>query len=224
MKNLLKLFVVVLVCTMTTESFAQRIGVKAGLNLSNMLMKDDDDTYSDDYKMLPGFHVGVIAEIPFNDMISFEPGLLLSTKGFKYEYNETLFGFDVKEKAKMNLYYIDIPLNFKASFEVGDANIYGAIGPYIGYGISGKIKAEATVMGETETETEDINWGSDEEKDDLKPLDLGLTVGAGLEYNSFLFGISYGYGLANISPYTDDGSKISNRVLGISVGYMIGER
>lgn len=90
-------------------------------------------------------------------------------------------------------------------------------------GLSGKSKYEVTDWDETETETEeeDIKWGSDYESD-FKRLDFGLTMGAGVEINSIQIGLTYGLGLANISPSTDNGSKINNRVLGLSVGYKFG--
>lgn len=224
MKNLLKLLIVVIGFTMTTESYAQTFGVKAGLNLSNMLVEDDDDTYSDDFKVNPGFHVGATAEFPITELFSFETGLLLSTKGFKVSEEETFMGETVKYESKLNLIYLDIPLTAKASFDLGGARIYGVFGPYIGMGLSGKSKFEITAMGETETDEEDIKWGSDEDEDEFKRLDLGLTMGAGVEISSIQIGLSYGLGLANISTYTDGGSKISNRVLGISVGYKFGRK
>lgn len=68
---------------MNNKLFAQNFGVKAGLNLSNMLVKNDYRTYSDDFKMNPGFYVGATAEFPLSDLLSFETGLLLSTKDSK---------------------------------------------------------------------------------------------------------------------------------------------
>jgi hypothetical protein len=187
-----------------------------------MLMKDDEDTYSDDFKMNPGFHIGATAEFPLAGMISFETGLLLSTKGFKIGEEETFFGETIKTEMKMNLLYLDVPLTAKAKFDLGGAKIYGVFGPYAGMGLTGKIKVEATFDGETVTEEEDIQWGSDEDESDLKRLDFGLIMGAGVEINSIQIGLTYGLGLANISPVTDGGSIINNRVLGLSVGYKFG--
>lgn len=217
MKNLMKLFVLVALFSMATETFAQKFWVKGGLNLSDMLVKDDDDTY-DEFKMKPGFHIGATAEFPVNEMFSFETGLLLSTKGTKMSEGDDDYSYE----SKINLFYLDVPLNAKASFDLGGAKLYGTFGPYIGIGLSGKIKSEGSYEGETETEEETIEWGSDEEEDDLKRFDFGLAVGAGVEIKSFQIGLTYGLGLANISPDTEDGFKINNRVLGISVGYMFG--
>ena len=142
------------------------------------MFKDDDDTYSDDFKMKPGFHVGVTAEFPFSDMVSFETGLLLSTKGYKISEEESIMGETIKIEGKANLLYIDIPLTAKATFDVGGAKLYGTFGPYLGFGLSGKSKTEVSGGGESETEEEDVKWGSGDD-DDLKRLDFGLTIGAG---------------------------------------------
>ena len=224
MKNLFKLLVLVIALTMTTEVFAQTFGIKGGLNLSNLLAQDDDDTYIDDAKMIPGFHIGATAEFPLTEMFSFETGLLLSTKGFKMSEEETFMEENYKYEEKLNLLYLDIPLSAKASFDLGGAKIYGVFGPYLGIGLSGKSKYEVTFDGETESNEEDVKWGSDEDESYLKRLDFGLTMGAGVEINSFQIGLSYGLGLANISTYTDGGYKINNRVLGISVGYKFGRK
>ena len=135
---------------------------------------------------------------------------------------ETFMRETYKYESKVNLLYLDIPLSAKASFDLGGTKIYGVFGPYLGFGLSGKSKYEEAFDGETESDEEDIKWGSDEDESDLKRLDFGLTMGAGVEINSIQIGLSYALGLANISPYTDGGSKINNRVLGLSVGYKFG--
>jgi hypothetical protein len=91
-------------------------------------------------------------------------------------------------------------------------------------GLSGGSKLETTYGGNTESDTEAVNWGSDAENDDFKRLDFGLVAGAGVEINSILIGVSYGYGLANISSYTADGTRVSNRILSVSAGYRFGAK
>lgn len=218
MKNLSKLLIVFCIVIMGTKSFCQTFGLKAGLNLSNMLTKDNEGISNENLKMNPGFHVGATVEFPLAEMFSFESGLLLSTKGVKIEYNES----GVDAMSKMNLLYLDIPLTAKAYFDISGAKIYGVFGPYLGIGLSGKTIIEATYQGRTETEKADIKWGSDKDNDELKRLDYGLMIGAGVEIKAIQIGLSYSLGLANISAYTGEGTKISNRVLGLSVGYRFG--
>jgi hypothetical protein len=222
MKNLIKLLAIVVAFTFATETYAQSFGLKAGVNMANMLMKDDDGTYSDDFKMLLGFHVGAVAELPINDMLSFEPGLLLSTKGFKISESETFFGQTVEIEGSLNMMYIDIPLNLRANFDAGGIGVYALVGPYVGMGLSGKYKYEMSAAGMSESEEEDVKWGSGDD-DDFKRLDFGLGIGAGVAFNAFEVGVGYALGLANISAYTEGGSTISHRVITVSLGYKLGK-
>ena len=106
-----KLLIIVVAFTMTTKSFAQvKYGVKAGLTLANMLEKDDDITYSEDYSMKIGFHLGGTAEIPISEKFSVQPGLLFSTKGFKMKI-EGIDGFFEDMNINVNLNYLEIPIN-----------------------------------------------------------------------------------------------------------------
>jgi hypothetical protein len=205
----------------TTQTFAQiKFGVKAGLNLSNMLAKDNDQTYSENFKMKPGFHAGATVEFPIVKRFSFETGLLFATKGTKINEKETVGNETNELKGEINLYYLDIPLTAKVTFDIGSAKIYGDFGLYLGIGLKGKSKIEITDMGGTDSFNENIKFGSG--SDQVKRVDYGLTAGVGVEIQSVQFGISYGYGLANLSNDTDNGTITKNRVLGISVGYKFG--
>ncbi len=220
MRTFTKIFLVTVLGLFCLNLSAQTIGIKAGLSMSNILAKDDDDTYSDDYKMKPGFHVGATVDIPITDMFSFQTGLLLNSKGPMFKDEED----GVKYKSKLNLTYIDIPLNVLANFELTDGvKAFGALGPYVGIGLTGKSKTTVEMEGNKKTEKESIKWGSDEEKDDYKRLDLGLTIGAGVEVSSITAGIFYDLGLANISPYSSNGYRQNNRVLRLTLGYKIGK-
>ena len=221
MKTLIRFFFALFLVTFTTVSIAQTFGVKAGLNISDMLIKDDDSNYSDQLDMNTGFHIGLTSEFAKTDFFSFETGLILSTKGYKTSYTEAFGGEKMEFTGKLSLYYLDIPLTGKATLDVGDARIFGTFGPYVGIGLSGKAKSETTINGVTEKTTRDVDWGSNEE-DDLKRMDFGLTVGAGIGFRAFEIGATYGYGLTNISTYTDNGYKANNRVFGISLGYIFG--
>lgn len=226
MKNLVKLFLIVIAIMMATDKlFAQEFGVKAGFNSSNMLVVDDSDLVDADFNMKAGFHIGVTAEFPLTEMFSLETGLLLSTKGVisKDRFTDEDIGLIYEYKANLNPLYLDIPITAKASFDIGGAKIYGVFGPYLGIGLSGKIKQEMRINGDTTLSEEiDIEWGSDEESSNLKRVDYGLIIGAGVELNSVQIGLNYSLGLANISTVTD--VKVNNRVLGISIGYKFGKK
>jgi hypothetical protein len=216
MKNLLKLLIVVIALTVTTQSFAQvKFGVKAGLNIANMLEKDNDETYSKDYKSKIGFHLGGTADFAISEKFAIEPGLLFSTKGYKME--------DSGETMSYNLNYLEIPINAVYKIDLGSAKVLINAGPYLGFAISGKMKASVARFGENGDEKEQkIEIGSDKEKDMIKPLDFGLNFGAGVDIKGITIGLQYGLGLANLSLTTDNGYKMNNKVFGISVGYKLG--
>lgn len=124
----------------------------------------------------------------------------------------------VEIKGSVNLLYIDVPLNAKASFDLGGAKLFVLAGPYAGFGITGKYK----IKSEGLSIEQDIEWGTDEESD-LKRLDFGINAGVGVQINSFEISAGYGLGLANLAPQTEGGYKIANRVIGISLCYKFGK-
>lgn len=216
MKNILKIFIILLISTITLQANAQTLGIKAGFNLANMKETVDATTFSIDTKMKAGFHVGLMYDIPIKTYLSFEPALLFTTKGLKIK--ENILG--VVLDASLNLYYIDIPLNLKGNFNIGEeTNVYVAFGPYLGFGLSGKSKVYASYLGQSESSEENVIWGNDPNNDYLKRFDFGLTFGAGIEFKKYMFGISYDLGLTNISAYQEDDTSLKNRVLKFSLGY-----
>ena len=214
MKNFTRILFSLALVMIALHGYSQSIGIKGGVNLGKILQEDADDLYSDDYSLHPGFHVGVVAEFTFTDMFALETGILLDTKGVDYEQEDP--EVDATFDTSFNLYYITLPLYFKAEGDVNDnVSLYGKVGPYVSYGFSGEIESEF----ESGTETEDVTWGDDPAEDNLKPLDYGVSVGAGVEISSFLVELSYDVGWANISPNTDNDALLRTRVFRASVGY-----
>jgi len=223
MKKVSQILILFVLVAFAKESFSQEFGVKAGLNFSNMLAKDNDVTLSDDYKSKLGFQFGPVVEFPFSDLLSLETGLMFTTRGFKTEDSGSSFGVDWESKRSVNVNYLDIPINLRAGFDVGSMRIYGNFGPYIGIALSGKYKSEYTVAGDTEEDDEKLDIGSDKGEDDLKRTDFGLNIGAAVAITSFEVGLNYGLGLANLSSSTDNGAKMKNRVFSITVAYKLGK-
>ena len=216
MKNLMKPLIVFIMFLIASESFAQTFGINAGYNLSNLIDKEPPYTGNqyrgvDEYKMKPGFNAGVTVEFPTKDWFSIDMGLILSTKGCKTSQKGVTFNF----KGTWNLVFIDIPLTAKKYFNAGCAKIFGAFGPYIGIGLGGK-------WNTIETNNSGTRSFSSNAFDNLNKLDFGLTAGAGVSIYSFQIGLSYGFGLSNISSYSP--VIIRNSVLGISLGYIFGAK
>jgi hypothetical protein len=207
MKKQCSVLVVLLAICSLGNLYAQKIGLRAGLNFANMLMKDKDETYSDDFNSRLAYHIGPVAEFQMCSRSSLETGILLSSKGYKWEVGEN--------KVTFSPMYFQIPVNVRFFMPVGDMKPFLLAGPYLGYGIGGKGKNENGT-----TEENDIKWGNDKKKDDLKPLDFGLNFGFGivlpfgLEANAF-----YELGLGNAVIDPENGAKVQNRVFGLSLAY-----
>lgn len=221
MKKLTKITVLILIVAFTTNSYAQKFGVKTGLNISKMMVKDDNDTYTDDMKSKLGFQLGPVVEFPMGKIMSLETGLLFSTKGFKEEDSGDTWEYT----GKTNLVYMDIPVSFRIGFDAGAMKIFGALGPYFGIGLTGKEKWEYTDSDfpeDNEDDSEKIDWGSGD-TDDIKRMDIGFNIGAGAAVKNFEFGLNYGLGLANLYPQeTNNNLKVKNRVFSITAAYKFG--
>ncbi len=213
----------------TSSAVAQefRIGATAGLELSNMLIKDNEETYSDILKSKAGLKIGVIGEYSFNDYFALASELAFVQRGTKAKESQKEENWSFSGKNKININYLQIPINAKLSYPINDNfSIFGFAGPYVAFALSGKISAEytETYYGETESDkiSEKIKFGSNEGEDYLKRFDFGLNFGVGTEYKGCFLKAQYDLGLSNISVYSEEGAKIKNRNFGISIGYMFG--
>lgn len=209
MKNLTKIVLVAALVAFSASTFAQTIGIKAGLNLANTAVKAEGESV-DDVKMRTAWHVGAVVDFPLSDLISVQPGLIIASKGYKIDVD----GF----KSTASPLYVDIPIDVKVGGDVGGAKIYGAVGPYIGIGVAGKFKEEF----DGNTEEADIKWGSDENEHDWKRLDVGVDIGAGVEFGAIGVGATYQLGLVNMFPGGDSDNSANTRNIMVSVAYYIG--
>lgn len=213
MKNNIRYLLFAAILFMTTLVNAQTIGIRAGLNMPRVAVKIFGQDKSDNLETKLGFHVGLSLQIPVSPMFKLETGLLLSTKGYKE--SETHPDFNYVET--FNPYYIELPILLRTGIDLGGPNLIIQAGPYIAMGVGGSFSQEFTEMGQTEKETMDIEWGS--ENGEVSQFDFGISMGAGLEFNNFQVLITYGLGLANLGNNAPDDSYIKNRVLGLSLGY-----
>ncbi len=68
----------------------------------------------------PGFHIGAFMDHSLTNIFALETGLMLETKGSKVKANK--IGGTTGE-AVTNIWYLDIPINLKAFYDLGLANI-----------------------------------------------------------------------------------------------------
>jgi Outer membrane protein beta-barrel domain len=166
-----------------------RLGPVLGANLAN-ISGDGDSTNA----MKVGIHIGAIVELSISDNFIIAPGILYSMKGTQ-DKDES--------KYKLNLNYLEIPINAKYKMESG-LNFFA--GPYIGL-----------LLSATSTDgTDDVDV-----KEFFTSSDIGLNVGLGFDMESGLgFSAQYGMGLSSIYDNSEIDGKINT--IGISLRYMLG--
>jgi hypothetical protein len=214
MKKISKLVLAIALFSLSSQTFGQYIAIKGGLNLSNMVIKDNNGTISSDYTNRAGFHAGLMAGIGFGP-VAVEGGVLASTKGFNYNDDAS------SASGNTNLIYLDVPVNLKLRLRLAGIGVYGTVGPVFSFGIGGKTTYDQTLSdGSIKTTQEKINWGTTV-NDNLKPMDVGLGLGAGLDLGKISLGVNYIWGLSNIATNTDDGASTNNKVLQFSIGFKI---
>lgn len=185
---------------------APSFGFRAGVNLQNVNGKDVNGNKFDN-KLNTGFHAGVTADLPVAPDYFLQPGLLFSKKGAEYA-NET----------KLNLAYIELPVNFLYKPVLADGRLLLGFGPYAAYAISGNYK---NANGEkTDVSFDESNVAS------FKRFDAGANFLAGYELaNRLSFQLNAQLGLVPINRKNDvlpnDQSSVKNTGFGLSIGYKL---
>lgn len=155
-------------------------GLKAGLTMSTFTGSDADAIgVSPDYRM--GFAFGGYTSYKISPNMSFQPEAYYAMKGAKYE--------DGGESLEFKLNYLQIPLLFVMQPAAGKSFFYA--GPDVGINLSAKVKAESGGLS------------AEEDLDEVKSLDLGLTVGAGLTFSQYSLEARYTMGLSSFDDTTD---------------------
>jgi len=199
------------------QSLPISLGVKAGVNLSNVNIDVDDPEDPDDTDARVGFQVGVDAkfDLPLTGLF-LQSGLALTTKGFKADGNlSDSESFEVKANAM----YLQLPIMAGYKVDAPGMGINFMVGPYFAYGIGGKTKTTYT-----DTEFPEDNGSSKEDTFDkdngYKKFDMGLTGAVGVEISKFYVNLGYELGLSNIANKDSD-DKVKNRNAFLTVGYKI---
>lgn len=191
-----------------------RLGLTAGVNFSNLKNEDYD------FSVKAGLKIGAIAEYAFNDYFALSPELVFTQRGCKKEEVNSFAGMQSISEIKWNINYIQLPINAIVRYSINDnLKIMGFAGPYFAYALSGKKTEKGNAQGNgisTSIDSEEeIKFGSGEKE--WNPLDIGLTIGAGVEFFSFFFRFQYELGLNNLA---DKYTTVKNTNFGLSIGYL----
>jgi hypothetical protein len=180
--SILNIFVALLItfsipCNAQEEEKLQ-IGVKGGLNISNLYL--NDEAASD---MIFGYNAGVFVKKPFTAIIAIQPELYVSSKGSSITYNNVFVG----GTAKFNLTYLEMPVLCVAKVS---KHVNFQFGPYISYLLNSEIKN--VVNNQLFDFEKNINVN------DFNRIDAGIIAGFGIEVHTVTMGARYIYGLTKV--------------------------
>lgn len=156
------------------------VGVKAGMNISNMY-DSQNEKYQADPKI--GFVGGIFVSIPILDkIIGIQPELLFSQKGFSA--SGTILGANVNFTRTTN--YLDIPI-FLVFKPIEYVTLL--VGPQYSYLIKQKDVFENPIS--------DIILESEFENENIRKNTLSLATGADINFRNFVFAARIGWDLYN---------------------------
>lgn len=154
-----------------------RVGIKGGLNASNLITDDVTDKHG-----RFGFHAGIYGQLFSTEAFAIQPEVNFSTKGNEVKNN---FGI-IDHETKFNLSYIDVPV--LAVFKLGQAAEIHA-GAYWAYLVGANIDTDG-----------DLGDGFVSlDRDNFDNWDYGLVGGIGFNLGQVQIGARYNYGLNEIA-------------------------
>ncbi|MFD2914388.1 porin family protein [Psychroserpens luteus] len=190
-----------------SDSKAVQVGAKGGVNFSNINGDDIGDN-----KSRTSFNVGLVAEIPLSERISFQPELLYSGQGFDLKEQDQDNVFDTDDNIEYQLDYIQVPLLIKAYLVKG---LSVEAGPQFGF----KINEEIDFQPNSDGGDLDIN------RDDsyVKNFDTSLALGSSYKFDGgFFVNARYTLGLTNIFKEDTvlENVDAKNNVWQFGIGFM----
>lgn len=178
MKNLSKIAILIsflfVSTTVSSQILPVNLGVRTGLNLSNM---------NGDYEgnILPGFTIGLTVDYGIAHNLYLMSGLDFSNEGTK----------DGKFKARTSYLKLPAHIGYKLPVIEDKVNIVFHGGPHFALGLSSRYQLGAFSANVYDGEFEDI-FGFKHRR-----FDVGLGFGVGAEINGFVFNIGCDFGLIN---------------------------
>ena len=195
-----------------TRNTGTTIGVHGGVNFFNINGKTAAGVELNN-KLNTGFSAGADVQFPLGGGSYLAPGVTYIQKG-----SETQSGI------KTTLNYVDIPVNFIYKPVVGTGNLVLGFGPYVGFGVGGKVT-------NADGSTADVEFENNYDRTlpastvQLRKTDAGANFLAGYEFaNKLSLNLKAQLGLKDNNPdmgndNSNDKTRYRNTGFGVSLGY-----
>lgn len=187
---------------MSSLTFAQQFGIKAGMNVSSLSSEEG----LENQKSKIGFNAGLFMNAPIAANFSIQPELIYTQYGDKYNANVLGNNYSFTR----NLDYIALPIMFQYN---ATPSFYLEAGPEFGLLVSAKNKL-------TNQDTNNVIDESRNYKDDLNSFNFGLGLGAGYYFTPNI-GLTARYvaGFTDIAKDRPTGSSVKNNAFQVGLAY-----
>ena len=219
MKKQILLFSSVAISAISFAQSKPSFGIRAGVtssvmqgdavnNLQNLIDYTNGAVTTSNHT---GFFAGGNVSIPVSNLVSVEPGLYYSQKGYDMKGELNLKGVEflgINGKAKLTSHYVDLPLLLKLNFN----GLQLFAGPQISYLAKADLRTTAGALGfNVFDKTMDAT-------DQFNRWDAGLTGGVGYQFtNGFNIFASYDHGLSKVDANQNVNSY--NRSFKVGAGF-----
>ena len=185
MKKFVFAVAVVAAMVFCTDASAQRynsarVGLMGGFTSSSTSIKNMDS------KSVSLYHVGLTAEIPLFGGFAIQPGLLYQVKGMSADkFNSSTIS---ESSFETKVGYLEVPVQVQWGLDLLAFRPYVLAEPFVGFRLGQSTKGEA----------------ADKLKDNLKKVEYGLGVGAGVDVWRLQLSVKYFWNFGKI--YDKDGN------------------
>ncbi|MEJ7626825.1 MAG: porin family protein [Ferruginibacter sp.] len=205
--------------TFSHAQFTPGFGIKAGLSSAGM-RGDAIDNFKGlldfaDGRITTadrtGFFAGIFTSLPLDKMISIEPGVYYSQKGYVVKGALSFKGTEfLNATSKLQSGYLDIPLLVKA--DIDGFQIF--VGPQFSYLMKAEVKSTAGLLGfnllnNTMNVTDQFNrW------------DMAITGGVGYKFsNGINISAAYDHGLSKVDANKNINSYNRSFKIGLGINF-----
>ncbi len=180
--------------------------LEIGLNASNYYFSQPGYVYNNGFTWAGRF--GGVLGIALSRHFFIEPGIFAVVNGTNLTYNNYI-------PEHVYVYSGELPVNVQ--YKLGNARgnrFFFGVGGYVGYNFGGTNSNTTSSIYPT-----DIKIGTNK-TDFIAPLDFGVGANVGYQLkNGLFFRARYQLGLANLTPDTNNDSRITSTSFGGQVGY-----
>lgn len=237
----MKKLLICILCFASVQGFAQiRVGVQGSFSSVNVWQTDGySGVPANEYTwQLNSFQAGIVAEydLGYSGLV-FQPALMYAGNGSHLGQTQPFVpigNYTVGySDTKLQYYSLRLPLNLLYTYRLSPkVKVFGGVGPYIAYTLSGTEKGSSTGYTTTNGSFEYATMPIDNKvkistnvssattgQSNVAPIDIGMDVLLGFQYRKMQISASWNRGFSTM--YHTGYVNLGNQFWNFTVGYML---